>query len=127
MTKTREDHSADTLRAFYDRLKKTETAAQRRGIFKEMGTSAQAAGQWFRAMKLPPLGPLASTAGTKKKRGRPPQKATAKTSTAKKKRGRPKGSKNIPRVAVGEATRSDSGLSLEAKEMLIRLLGRLLS
>jgi len=150
MTKKREDYSEAELRGFHSRLIKAGSADERKSIFKEMDALPQAVGQWFRIMKLAPLGgsEVAGAKGSTEKRkvGRPrkidilTKKATSAAKPVaqeKKKAGRPKGSKNAkaavvdsrPQVQKSAArvvqSKSSTGLSKEAKEMLIHLLAKL--
>jgi len=152
VAKNREDFSDNELREFHEELSKAKTKEDRAAIYKRIGVNAQAIGQWFRRMKLAPLGPISGT-GEPKKRGRP---AGSKTKTkakgkgaAKKKagkgpgrpkgkakpasagKGRPKGRKAGTGKAAKKASRparrgGGLGLSREAKETAIRLLSLLL-
>lgn len=138
MAKTRDDYSETQIRGFHERLKNAASKEERAKIYKEMGASAQGVGQWFRYLKLPALGQV-ETGGAAKKRGRPAKAPVAAQKKGQKagvaKRGRPKGSTKAAKKSPGapsSAPRSARkskglGLSIEAKETLIRLLDALLS
>jgi len=121
--KTSSDYTEAQLRAFHGRLKAAATKSDRDVIYKEMGAVGQAVAQWFRRLGFKPLGAVGGSA-PKKKQGRPAKaKAEAKTSA---KAGRPKkNAENGP--AVPKRAAKGTGLSVEAKEILIRLMDKLLS
>ena len=121
--KSSEDYSEAQLRGFHGHLKAAKTKDEREAIYKEIGAGGQALGQWFRRFGLEPLGPVGGDAA-KKKPGRP-AKGKAKGKTAVK-RGRPattaKNSPTVPSRSV-----KGTGLSREAREILIRLMDKLLA
>jgi len=128
--KARDDYSEAQLRSFHGRLSKASTKEDRAVVFKEIGALPQAVGQWFRHMGLAPLGAPGETKAKPKAGG----KGKAKITATGKKAGRPKGSKNgtqAPRLnnedTIAPPARGGSGISTEAKEMLIRLMDKLLS
>jgi len=128
--KSKDDFSQAQLRTFHGRLSKAATKEDRAVVFKEIGALPQAVGQWFRHMGLAPLGAPGETNAKPKAGG----KGKAKIAATGKKAGRPKGSKNSPQAphlsvegTSAPRPRNGSGISIEAKEMLIRLMDKLLS
>jgi len=120
--KTRDDYSEAELKKFHAELSRAATKADRAVIFKQINAVPQAVAQWFRHMELKPLGPVGSS--TSQKRGRPAGSKNA----PKAKPGRPKGTTTkAPKSAQQSASKSRNGISTEAKEMLIRLMDKLLS
>ena len=117
--KSRDDYSEAELKKFHSQLSKAQTKEDRAAIFKQMNAMPQAVGQWFRHMKLEPLGAIGGSAP--KKRGRP----AGSQNTSKAKPGRPKGTTTT--AAPAKSSSSRTGISREARETLIRLLEKLLN
>jgi len=118
--KTSSDYSEAQLRAFHGRLKAAKSKSERDVIYKEIGAVGQAVSQWFRHRGLEPLGPLGGITPKKPER---PAKAEAKNAATA---DRPKkGTESKP--AVSPRAVRGTGLSTQAKEILIRLLDKLLS
>ena len=146
MSKTREDFTDAELKKIHAELESAETVSGREGVYKRAGAKRQAFAQWFRSAGLPKLSEAKAEAsgGEPKKRGRKPGsgagaaagmvkrgpgrpagKAKGPAVVARRKPGRPVGSRN----ATSKASSKASGLgqlSVEAKEILIRLLAKLL-
>jgi len=120
--KSRDDFSEAELKKFHGQLSKAVTKEDRAVIFKQMNAMPQAVGQWFRHMKLEPLGAIGTKGdSTPKKRGRP----AGDKSTPKAKPGRPKAT--APKATSVKSSSSGMGISREAKETLIRLLDKLIN
>jgi len=141
MAKTRSDFTDEDIRNIYEDLKDAKTKAERDEIYEDVGALPQAVAGWFRGMGLSKLGAFSTESATPKKRGQQKKfdifkrKATSEPSKAPaKKRGRPAKSHNAvgakqnvsTQKAMAAPRRTGTGLSVEAKEALVRLLKKLL-
>lgn len=138
MSKTRDDFTTAELKAIHSQLQAEPSVAGRSAIYKKAGANHQSFSHWFRAEKLPKLANVATPVKTtaKKKtlgeafagRAKPGPKPKG---VPGRKPGRPKGSvsKTVQGTAprsVSQAAHKSNGISLEAREILIRLMAKLL-
>jgi|GEM_PF-1178435 len=124
--KGRGNYSDDQIRGFHTFLQAAKTKEDRAVIYEEIGATGQAVSQWFRRLGLPALGQVVSDS-LPKKRGRPA--STKETAQPSFNRETPKvapAAKSKPAQKNSPAGNNSSGLSLEAKETLIRLMHKLL-
>jgi len=139
MAKSRDDFTDSELKKIHAELEAEPTVAARGAVYKKHGANRQAFAQWFRSVRLPKLSEARAEgagSGEPKKRGRKPGSTALKIGTnAKRKPGRPPGSRNAssantssPNLSPAKASSNGSGgsLSVEEKEILIRLLAKFL-
>jgi hypothetical protein len=138
MAKKREHYSDEDIRNIHADLIDAKTKAEREDIYKDVDAAPQAIAAWFRGMGLPKIGAFADTSKEPKKRGRPSkfdllarQGLSDGPSTGQKKMERSPAEPRPPTTKPLSSTAAASGrlkprLSVEEKEVLIRLLSQLL-
>lgn len=136
--KTREDFTDAEIKKVHSELESIHSVTERASVYKKHGASRQAFSNWFHVLGLPqlseakPTGASSSSAGEKRRVGRPKGSGKGSKARAASKASAKAAAKPTHRSAVGGAPRRGrplgsgrkplSGLSNEAKETLIRLL-----